>query len=319
MRTGIEKRRLSTLKVHECDDPSQSLLLSLEAVLSAYGRCVPRDELAAALGDAFLLTYAAEARPGEQWNTYGRHAFLESAARLYGLELRDLHPPDAAPLPLPPPEFEDHFTDSYLPLVRTALDHEHPALAWMGWPAPQRAIWGVITDYDPSRGECLGRSIYSGGRTVALAAAPVQIYTVQEYRETTPPPPAIIDVALNRAAAVLADRLPVKYRVVTGVVALEKWRAAAMEDSGADWHSRLVQSFVTGRRRAVEFFRLHCGAASADQAAAVEQYAAIFEEQVQFLAPLARESNGPAELQKELPAVLDLIIALEQRGAAVIQ
>lgn len=316
MKSETPSRRLSAVQVADCDDPTQSLLLSLEAALSVYGRCVPRDELAAVVGDALMLTYAAEARPGEHWNIYGRHAFLESAARLYGLELRDLHPPDAAPLPMTPPEFEAHFTDSYLPLVRSALEHDHPALAWMGWPPPQRTIWGVITAYDPSHGVCVGHSIYSGGQAVALAASPVQVYTVQEYHETDSPQSAIIEAALNHAAIVLANRLPAKYRAVTGVAALEKWRAA-VEECGVELNRQLVRSFVTGRRRAVEFFRLHCGAAAADDATAVEQYAAIFEEQVQFLGPLARDSNGPGEAIKELPMVLDLIVALEKRAAAV--
>lgn len=317
MKTETPSCRLLAVHVADCGDPSQSLLLSLEAVLAVYGRCVPRDELAAVLGDAFMLTYAAEARPGEQWNTYGRHAFVESAARLYGLELRDLHPPDAAPLPLTPPEFEDHFTDSYLPLVRTALEHDHPALVWMGWPLPHRAIWGVITAYDPSRRVCLGQSIYSGGRPVTLATAPVQVYTVQEFRESDSPPSAIIDAALDHAAIVLGNRLPAKYRVVSGVQALENWRASATEDSGTEWQSRLVRSFVAGRRRAVEFLRLHCGVASANQATAVEQYAAIFEEQIQFLAPVSQQVNGVIERAAELPAILDLLIALEQRAAAL--
>jgi hypothetical protein len=319
MKVETASGRLSAVRIAVCDEPSQSLLLSLEAVLAVYGRCVHRDELAVVLGDAFLLTYAAEARPGEQWNTYGRHAFLETAARLYGLELRDLHPPDAAPLPLTPPEFEDHFVDSYLPLVRTALEHEHPAVAWMGWPPPQRAIWGVITAYDPAHGRCLGHSIYSEGRPVALTAAPVQVYTAQEYREADSNRSACIQAALDRAAVLLGNRLPAKYRVISGVAALEKWRSAVVEGARAEVPPQLLQSFVNGRRRAVEFFRLRCREASADQAEAAEQYAAIFEEQMQVLAPLARESNGPVELQKELPAVLDLIIALEQRAAEATQ
>jgi hypothetical protein len=72
---------------------------------------------------------------------------------------------------------------------------------------------------------------------------------------------------------------------------------------------------VTGRRRAIEYFRIHCGAATADQAAVIEQYTAILEEQLQFLAPLAQQVNGVFERAAELPAVLDLIIALEQRAA----
>jgi hypothetical protein len=267
--------------------------------------------------NAFMLTSSAEARPGEQWNTYGRHAFLESAARLYGLELRDLHPPDAAPLPLTPPEFEDHFVDSYLPLVRTALEHDHPALAWMGWPLPERAIWGVITEFDAGRGVCLGHSISSGGRPVALAAAPVQVYTVQEYREMDCPPSAIIDAALEHATVVLANRLPAKYRTVSGVAALEKWRTAAEEDPGAKLHANLVRSFLTGRRSAVQFFQLHGGGASASQAAIVGQLEAIFEKQVQFLAPLAHEVDGVLKRAKELHSVLDSLIALERRAAAI--
>ncbi len=301
--------RLSTLRVPEAVEPSQSLLCGLGAVLSAYGRSVPRDELAAVLGDAFLFTFAADAGPSEQWNSYGRHAFLESAARLYGLELRDLHPPDAAPLPLTPPEFEGHFEDSYLPLVRTALEHGHPALAWMGWPPPQGAIWGVISGFDPASGRCVGQTISSSGRPVALHRAPVQVYTVQEYRETRVEPAQVLAAALDHAAVILNNRIPANYRVVSGPASLEAWRASPSTIIETGVHRKLAQSFVADRRAALRFFAKHRHGADTDQIRIIDEYGRIFERQTAALL-LFTEGDSLAE-------ALDLVIALERRAAVV--
>lgn len=290
--------RLSDLHVPPTDDPSQSLLCCLEAVLSSYGCRVDRDELAVVLGDAVLVTYAAEARPGEQWNTYGRHAFLESAARLYGLELRDLHPPDAAPLPLPPPEFVGHFADSYLPLVRTALAHGYPALAWMGWPPPNRAIWGVVIRMDAASERAIGRTAFSGGQTVALEGPPVQVHTVQEFREVCPKAEDVLNAALDHTAAILNNRIPEKYRIVSGVLALEQLRDDAAAQAG------VVRTWIAGRRSAVRYFRRF-----ADHTKEAREYSAIFEEQMAALIQLTGE--GPAA------AAMDNVIALERRAAEV--
>ncbi len=289
--------RISEIQVQPPEVPSQSLLCCLDAVLKGYGCRVDRDELAVVLGDAVQVTHAAEARPGEQWNVYGRHAFLESAARLYGLELRDLHPPGAAPLPVPPPEFVGHFADSYLPLVRAALAHGYPALAWMGWPAPNRTGWGIITSVDVG-GPVVGRTPFSEGRTVVLEGPPVQVYTVQEFQECRLSFEQVLNIAFGHTAAVLNNQIPSNYRVVTGVAALEKWRDEAEPQAG------VAVAMIAGRSSAARFFRR-----IADRHPSAGEYAAIFEEQIGILTALADEDGNKKKI--------DRVIELERLAAAI--
>lgn len=297
MKPTAAEARIPEIPIQPPDDPSQSLLSCLDGALRYYGCRVDRDELAVVLGDAVLVTHAAEARPGERWNVYGRHAFLEPAARLYGLALRDLHPPEAAPLPVPPPEYLGHFADSYLPLVRTALGHGYPALAWMGWPEPNRTRWGVITKVDAG-GRVVGRTPFSHGRSVTLEGPPVQVYTVQEFQKRCPPMEEILSAAFEHAEAVLNNRIPNNFRVVTGIAALEKWRDETNSPAG------VAASMIVGRSSAARFFRRF-----ADQHQSADEYAGIFGEQVETLRSLAGKDG-----KKE---AIDRLIELERSAAAI--
>jgi hypothetical protein len=294
--------------VNAADDPSQSLDFCVEAVLAAFGHSVAREELSAVMGNAFLLSYSVDAPPGQQWNAYGRHTFLETTARLYGLELRDLHPPDAAPLPLTPPEFEGHFVDSYLPLVQTALAHGYPAFAWMGWPQPNGTLWGVVTGFDAANGRCLGQTIYSRGRPVAFTSAPVQVYTVQEFREVRASPAELLKVMLNHAAVIMKNLIPSNYRVTSGPASLEAWRGN-VATIGPDMNRRLSQSFVAGRQAALDVFSSFRQAADADQIRTIDEYALLFEQQIKALSSVAGE--------EQLSMALDDVTKLERRAAAI--
>jgi hypothetical protein len=149
-----------------------SLMLCLQAVLRVYGREVPYDELLA------LAPRRTEGGPEMPRDAAGQHAFLVEAAKRFGLEVRELHPPDATPLPPTPREFDWHFRDSYLPFIRTALERDEPVLAWMGWPPPDAREWGIIASLDPATGTCSGWTA-SGRRE--LIAAPVQVYTAAPF------------------------------------------------------------------------------------------------------------------------------------------
>ena len=151
-----------------------SLIASLRALLRYHGADADESDLAA-------LTRLNRTEDASQH----RHELVESAARLYGLELRDLHPPDAAPLPITPPEFAAHFRDSYLPFITQSLDRGKPAMAWMGWPKPDERKWGLIVGFDATSGQCMGITMYSSA-PVAMSAAPVQVFVVVSYESTQP-------------------------------------------------------------------------------------------------------------------------------------
>lgn len=150
-------RRLESISFQSGANAGDSLLLSLCAMLHAFG------------AEVELKTLAVLLRAGP--------ASVVDAARRFGIELRDLHPPDAAPLPTPP-EFEQHFRDSYLPFIRAALERDEPVLAWMGWPPPDEKEWGIITGIDAATGRCRGRTRSSGDTDVPMVGPAVQVYTV---------------------------------------------------------------------------------------------------------------------------------------------
>lgn len=173
--------RLQSVSFRDTARQKDSLVLSLDAILRAYGADVDIAALAAALDTPETSDAAAGDRafrtPG-----IGRHARnIVEAARRWGLELRDLHPPDAAPLPVTPPEFEQHFHDSYLPFIRASLDRDEPVLAWMGWPAPDEQAWGIITGIDDQLGRCRGRTVSSPDLDRVMMHSPVQVYTPIQF------------------------------------------------------------------------------------------------------------------------------------------
>lgn len=159
MTAGKAACRTGSVAFRSAGASQDSLTLALDALLRAFGTEVDLKTLAGLLSTG--------------------HANVVEAARRFGVELRDLHPPEAAPLPTPP-EFEQHFQDSYLPFIRAALTRDEPVLAWMGWPPPDECEWGVITGIDPATNRCIGRTRSSPKADVAMIGPAVQVYTVVE-------------------------------------------------------------------------------------------------------------------------------------------
>ncbi|HVP11092.1 MAG TPA: hypothetical protein VMV94_07900 [Phycisphaerae bacterium] len=322
-------RRLSQIRVNEVNGPCASLVLSLQAMLEAYGRRVELWELAAVTGNAFMVTYAPGASPRERWNMYGRHAFLEGAAHTYGLTLRELHPPSAAPVPNTPPEFAGHFRDSYLPFVELAISRDEPVLAWMGWPPPQESIWGVITGIDAATRHCHGQTMYSRGKSVPLQGPAVQVYIVQEY-SPAPAVPLSIDAVLERGAIVLNNRLDASFGVVTGPAAIRKWREALtsrgdLRDDAAlpcSLHLQMTQAVVGARQAAIRFFHSRRSVASPAQHRVMDAYISLFHEMIELLKPFTDEEavlleSESEQRRAELAEALGLVAAIEERAAAV--
>ena len=141
------QKRLDHIRIEPCDAPGQSLKQCLTAILLAFGR------------DPEFTSrryYDPANSPMEQMTLEQCHLQVMGVARESGLEARELHPPDAAPLPLKPPEFDLHWQDSYLPFVREALNRDEPILASGGWPEDAHG-WGIITKLD-TQNRCSGQS-----------------------------------------------------------------------------------------------------------------------------------------------------------------
>lgn len=254
--TTAAQSQLHGLRVEPSSHDIDALPHALNAMLRAYGAAVDPDEGSAVLGVAFMTTFAERAAPPARWNTYGLHAFLEPAARLYGLELRDLHPPSAAPLPHPPPEYELHFRDSYLPFIRAALARGEPVLAWMGWPPPCETGWGVVTGWDERAQRCIGQTFASRGRPTPLPNAAVQVYTVQGFAPAGPTAVEVLSAVVERANLTLSNRIPDEFGVVTGPTALAELRRSVIADDtpsppGLTAYRRVLDGLHRGRSAAL--------------------------------------------------------------------
>jgi hypothetical protein len=324
------KRRLNLIHINEVGGPCASMVLSLQGMLEAYGRRTELWELAAVTGNAFMVTYAAAAPAKQRWNMYGRNAFLEPAARAFGLTLRDLHPPSAAPVPNTPPEFFAHFRDSYMPFVEIALSRDEPLLAWMGWPPPQEAVWGIITGIEPASKCCFGQTMYSRGKPVTMTGPAVQVYQVQEFAPAEAAAPVLIDAVLERAAIVLNNRLDPSFGVLSGAAAFRRWREVlasgkeATDDAAlpCSMHPMMIQAVIGGRQAAIRFFHSRRALASPSQHRIMDAYTSLFHEMIALLKPFAEEEamplDGESEQRRsELADTLGLVAGIEESAAAV--
>lgn len=261
----------------------QSLVHAVCEIARRAGHDLNHDDLSAALG----LCWSPVAVPAEpdlgQWPMYARDAFLPEAGRLFGLTIRDIHPPEAARGLDTAAEFAQHFDASYRPLIRRALEHDQPVLAWQGSVGERGMCWGVI------RGVCDGgvgfsAEVYDRGEAtgsreaIALAQPPVQLYVVESAAPSRPETGALIELVLRNADIVLSNGLADRFGVVTGPGAYDMWieRLEVQCESGSDVdrllaaHRRLASATLTGCEsgiRCLEQNRVDAGAAVADRAA----------------------------------------------------
>lgn len=233
------------------DNNPNSLIDAISVVAQGAGLDIGRDALTAALG----LAWSAMAVPSEpdlgNWSMYARDAFLVEAGRLFGLEVRAIHPPEAARGLRGTAEFAQHFDASYRPLIHRALEHGQPVLAWQGWPGAHPLAWGVISETCADgvgfRGT-VRRShehVASNAALVTLHAPPVQLYVVEKI---TPAPFDVgeaVAVALDHARTALDNGLTGRFGVVTGPLAFDEW---AKRLTGAPIGSAPLPEWWAGHR-----------------------------------------------------------------------
>jgi hypothetical protein len=326
------KARLCCIQMRASAERCETLVLSLLAILEACGGWTEYedyDDLAAVTGVAFMATYAPDVPDPAWWPAFGRHAFLKPAARAYGLTLRELHPPEAAPLPQAPPEFAGHFRDSYAPFIREAICRDEPALAWMGWPPPNALDWGVICAFDEEEG--LFRGITTGHTwPVPLAGPAVQVYVLQEYTPKQPIPELCLRAALGRAALIYNNRLDPSFGVVTGPEAIVRWREALVTSMGAQpaagmhqlarVHSSLATRLTANLQTASRFFSRNRHQATVQQGKVIDAGLPLFEHLALLLKPTLdadslEERLGKERGRAELLDALDRLIQGQREAA----
>ncbi len=309
-------KRLSGLTLPDCPGEISSIVPALGAMLRCYGGRVDVAELACVTGTAFLLSYSAKAERWGYWNVCGAQAFLESAARLYGLELRDLHPAEAAPLPFSPPEFEAHWRDSYRPFVDSSLSRDEPVLVWMGWPAPYESQWGVLAGRDAATGRYVGRTA-GCGQELTLKFAPAQVYSVVGNERRRPSPAELAEATLAAAAAVLGNRLPTGMEALSGPGALERLRDLKEGTGFAGVRLDAIRfgccrAMSVGRQAAVDFLSGHDEPMEPRIGRAVESLRRILRRQIELIGSL----DDPGDLSARANAsFFERLIGLESEAA----
>lgn len=256
---------LSGITIESGDGGGESLAAAVQAVLRWGGLELDEHTLNAILGLSFLVAVPRGGETPAGGETLARDWNLLPAARLVGLELRPLHPPVAARGLAGAEAFTQHFLDSYAPLIREALDHGQPVLAWQGWPEDLVRQWGVITT---SGREGLGLSgvvLRGEGELLPLTAPAVQCYVVESVSGVHERSVAeVTRFAMAAAETALHDRIDSSFGVVSGPAAYEAWlgwlsqKDAAFADApaAAILIARLARTVTNARRLAQGYLEL---------------------------------------------------------------
>lgn len=286
-------------------DPSFSLTCALQTVGRMHGRDLDREDVHAALGLSFMHVAAIDEQDVGFWPTYARDAFLLEAACLFGMNLRPVHPPEAARGLIHADEFGQHFDASYRPIIARALEHKQVVLAWQGWPDPFESHWGVITDkctsgvgfsgtVDPEAG-MVQRPVHT-----TLVRPPVQLYVIETVEMEDPSPVELIGATIDRIAKAFRSRVGASFGVVTGPAAYDAWRSRAQQDAvsscneGAVYapHHRLACSIVAGHDSGLRFLDSHeCDVTGADRAV-IDSLRAAAGRVVAALRGVVEQANG---------------------------
>ncbi len=324
--------------IETCSDEAdvESLVAALRAVAAAEGAGLDRDDLCAALGVSFAAVAVAGEPSPQWWQCYGRDVFLEPAARLFGLELRDLHPPDVGVDMLAADEFPQHYDISYKPLIRRALENGQPVLAWRGWAGVNAPRWGVITRQAADAFE--GVLPFPERRLTPHDQPAMQCYVVERCAPCVPARDLLFQTAMEHADAFM-EQLPFERggprehvpRVTTGPDAIRAWREwlefAPFGDPAEDltWKDHLehAASLATSRAAAQRFLDVSQPDVPKPRHETLAEAADACAAQIRLLAESASEADllnlwGTSIGHKTLLQALDALETQDRRLAACI-
>jgi len=247
---------LSAIQIREGGEGRESLTASLQAVARWGGLEIEHDVLNAALGLSFMVCAPQRPEPSLRWESLARDWNLVNAARWLGMELRALHPPPAAAGVESAAEFQQHFVDSYAPLIRQALEHHQPVLAWRGWPDELSWRWGVITGTCEEGLGLRGTTVRREGLPVVLVAPAAQCYVV-EHAACPGLPDALemVRFVMQAADTIAHNRVDPAFGVITGHGAYDVWLSLLGRDPAAFVDSGGVALRLSHLARLVTFAR----------------------------------------------------------------
>jgi hypothetical protein len=234
----------------------ESLAVAVRGVLRSLGQEHSYAELVSILGIGALFT-AVPHDPLRRWSQAARDAALLPASSRLGLRLRDLHPPAAAAGLEQSAEFALHFEDSYLPLIRRAVEHEQPVLAWCGWQRPEDFRWGVITGVEDGRavGCPAGES-----QPRPLLGPALQVYVIERREPGTVDSAQLLKFVAELAVAEWTGLLACAAGVQTGAAAWQTWQATlesgeVLAKATAHEHVALATAVDGGRAALASWLR----------------------------------------------------------------
>jgi len=196
------------------------------------------DDLVCTLGLPWLFCSVSSEPDVARWPMYARDAFLIPSARLFGIDIRAMHPPETARGLDRVAEFEQHFDASYRPLVHRALENGQAVLAWRGWSGGCDLMWGRITGACSEGAGFRGLVVVetgSDGRSMTcptlLERPATQLYVVERITLKLPTRAELLKAVIEHASVALGSGLADRFGVVGGPAALEAWRANTLDAS----------------------------------------------------------------------------------------
>jgi hypothetical protein len=252
---------LSSLLIRNVEERFGSLALSLVSLLRWAGGNVHHRDVNAALGLSLRTVAVRGAVSPGWWPTYGSDRFLVEAAAMWGVRLRPLHPPEAAVGLDQSEAFDQHFEASYSPLIRDALEHGQPVLAWQGWPDARASLWGIITQSSPEGLGFSGTTMWSRGQDVPLVRPALQLYVVEEIDLRRPSHEELFQAAVGRFRVLLQEPQAVDPNVVLGSAAYDLWLehlehpVDGVSDDDGRGHVHYARCLTADRSAGIRFFR----------------------------------------------------------------
>ncbi len=250
---------------YDTQDASFSLTGALHHLMCASGCEVDVDDLHAALGLSLMFCASKDA-PTDRWPTLARDAFIPKACKLFGMIVRDLHPPEAARGLGSAETFEQHFVASYLPHIERAIENGQSVLAWQGWPGEQSA-WGILSQRS-AEGIGLAGIAFSGmtvgkkatSDIVSLTCAPLQVYVVEINAPTLPPTTSLLRMTMRHTQQAWSPTVGERFGVLLGKHAAEHWLDGATvgrESWGV--YRKVALSWLIGCASFLRFLDRHHG------------------------------------------------------------
>ncbi len=160
--------------------PQDTLAFAVRAIARQAGVEIDHSKMIVALG---FVTPAVPS-PTASSIMFGRDARLIEAGKLVGMQIRDVHPPEAARGLEAAVEFDQHFDASYRPLILRALENNQGVIAWRGWAGERELSWGWIRAACDEGAGFRGATIWSERelnslRNDLLVRPAVQLYIVE--------------------------------------------------------------------------------------------------------------------------------------------